>query len=120
MRPAGSRFGARNEQTAALSDSSLLELTLRSCPGLPCLTQEQTYFRVLQAVSRRRALIHGELRDGHGGACAIGSYFEESGVALPTNTIDEIAAYNDSFPNLSRVERWRKVMAWLRYKVKAR
>jgi hypothetical protein len=31
--------------------------------------------------------------------------------------IDEIATYNDSFPNLTAHERWRKVMAWLRFEV---
>ena len=96
---------------------STLRPTLRdSKPGEPGLTYDQTYYRVLQAVSSRRGLIHGRLRDDSG-TCAIGAYFAEADVAINSKAIDEIAAYNDSFPHLNRRDRWRKVMAWLRTQV---
>ena len=98
---------------------SKLRPTLIEARGEPALTTEQTYFRVLQAVSRRRGLIHGKLKDASGGRCALGCYFAESEIALPTSVIEEIAAYNDSFPTLCPQQRWRKVMAWLRHKVKS-
>lgn len=85
----------------------------------PGLGHDATYFRVLQAVAGRRALIHGRLDDPHGGTCAIGAYFREADIPIDTKAIDEIAAYNDSFPRLSSTERWRKVIAWLRFQTKA-
>jgi hypothetical protein len=97
---------------------SLLRPTLRPGSGA-YLDYRATYFRVLQAVSRRRTLIHGRLEDEQGGTCAIGSYFRESAIALTTRAIDEIAAYNDSFPTASPQERWRRVRAWLRFQVRA-
>lgn len=96
---------------------SKLRPTLRTVVGEPALTYEQTYYRVFQAVSSRRGLIHGKLRDEHGAVCAIGAYFQESDIAIKSTAIDEIAAYNDSFPNLTPHARWRKVMAWLRTRV---
>ena len=80
------------------------------------LDYSMTYFRVLEAVKRRRSLIHGQLNDSQGRTCAIGAYFEESSIPISTKAIKEIAAYNDSFPELSNIQRWRKVLAWLRYR----
>lgn len=90
-------------------------------PGMPgCgLGYKATYFRILQAVSGRRALIHGRLNDSSGGTCAIGAYFRTANVPINSEAIEEIAAYNDSFPRLSSTERWRKVIAWLRFHTKA-
>ena len=85
----------------------------------PGLTYTATYYRVLEAVNSRRALIHGKLEDGTGHFCAIGSYFEQSRVPINSEAIDEIAAYNDSFPHLSAQERWKKVQSWLRFQVQA-
>lgn len=82
----------------------------------PGLDYGATYYRVLQAVNSRRALIHGQLEDSAGGSCAIGAYFNESNIPIDTCALDEIAAYNDSFPHLSPHQRWRKVVAWLRVK----
>lgn len=81
----------------------------------PCLDYESSYFRVLQAVSRQRSLIHGRLHN-NGHSCAIGCTFRDGVSVLPSKVIDEIAAYNDSFPRLSTKERWRKVHAWLKFR----
>jgi hypothetical protein len=32
--------------------------------------------------------------------------------------IDEVAAVNDSYKNLSEHERWKKVNSWLRWKIR--
>lgn len=82
---------------------------------VPCLDYESSYFRVLQAVSKKRALIHGRLHD-NGHSCAIGCTFRDGVEVLPTRVIDEVATYNDSFPNLSEKERWKKVHAWLKFR----
>lgn len=84
--------------------------------GDPFLTYDATYYRVFEAVKNRRALIHGRLDDG-AYTCAIGAYFREANIAINSKALDEIAAYNDSFPKLTRHERWRKVLAWLRTRV---
>jgi hypothetical protein len=85
----------------------------------PCMSYESAYFRVLQAVARRRTLIHGRLHASNGHSCAIGCAFDDGVDVLPTRVVDEIAEYNDSFPKLSEKERWAKVMAWLRFRTKA-
>lgn len=82
----------------------------------PCMSESSAYFRVMQSVAGRRSLVHGRLHDNAGHSCAIGCTFDDGVKVLPTSVIDEIAAYNDSFPNLSRQERWKKVMAWLRFR----
>jgi hypothetical protein len=79
-------------------------------------TYESALYRVYQAVSQRRTLIHGRLHDSRGHACAIGCTFDDGVESLPTAVIDEVAAYNDSFPKLSEKERWRKVHSWLKYR----
>lgn len=84
----------------------------------PGLTYNQTYFRVLQAVLRRRGLIHGRLNNARGQTCAVGAYFREADIPIDGKALDEIASYNDSFPHLTAVGRKRKVMAWLKHQVK--
>ena len=91
---------------------------LRTVPGAPCLTYEQTFHRVYEAIVRHHRLAHGRLDAPRGEHCAVGWYFAESNMALPSNAIDEIAAYNDSFPRLTPYERWRKVFAWLKARAK--
>jgi hypothetical protein len=96
---------------------SVLRPTLISVSG-PSLDYQATYFRVFEAVKSRRSLAHGQLHDDDGLSCAIGAYFDESNIPISMKAIDEIAAYNDSFPHLRPAQRWRKVAAWLRAKVK--
>jgi hypothetical protein len=79
----------------------------------PGLDYQATYYRVFQAVKTRRALLHGKLEEGEF-TCAVGAYFRESRVPIDARAIEEIAAYNDSFPGLCPAQRWRKVLAWLR------
>ena len=85
----------------------------------PGLTYSQTYFRVMQAVANRRSLIHGKLKN-NGDTCAIGAYFKESKIPINSQAIEEIAAYNDSFPKLTMYQRWRKVNQWLKEQAKAK
>lgn len=95
---------------------SALRPTLRTTTE-PALSYSATYYRVLDAVNKRRGLIHGKLEDSEGHYCAIGSYFHESWMAIDSKAIDEIAAYNDSFPHLSPKQRWKKVRSWLRFNI---
>lgn len=83
--------------------------------GKPSLPYDAAYFRVMQAVAKKRQLIHGRLHYG-GQSCAIGSAFDDGVPSLPSTVIDEIAAYNDSFPKLTPQQRWKRVMSWLRWK----
>lgn len=99
---------------------SSLRPTLQDATGKPSLTYDQTYLRVFEAVRSRRGLLHGRLNDGQGRACAIGSYFSDSQIAIPSRAIEEIAAYNDSFPDLTPSQRWQKVRRWLELKVTGR
>ena len=86
--------------------------------NMPGLNYQQTYYRVLEAVLARRTLIHGRLKDSRGHACAIGCYFQDAHLPISNLAIDEIAGYNDSFPKLSERQRWYKVRAWLRFRIK--
>src|SRR5262245_66647567 len=88
---------------------SVLRPTLKDSDR-PGLDYKATYFRVLQSVSRRRALAHGRLHDG-GLACSIGSYFDEPDIPDNARALDVIAAYNDSVAKQSPAKRWRKVHA---------
>lgn len=96
---------------------SILRPTLRSTDE-PGLGYKATYFRVLDAVMNRKTLIHGKLENGRGRCCAIGAYFRESKIPINSRAIDEIAAYNDSYPHLGPRQRWQKVLAWLKFQVK--
>lgn len=79
---------------------------------------ETALYRVYEAVSRKRRLLHGHLHDRKKGlSCAIGCTFDDGVTSMPTKVIDEVAAYNDSFPKLSPEQRWRKVHAWLKFRV---
>jgi len=79
----------------------------------PGLNYEDTFLRVYQAVANKRSLIHGRLED-RGHYCAIGSYFSECSNPIDCLAVDEIAAYNDSFPKLTPKRRWQKVLWWLK------
>lgn len=97
----------------ALSDS---RPTLETSTTEPGFSYAETFLRVLNAVKRRRGLIHGELEDG-GGYCAVGSYFAKNDHALDTEAVRQIVAVNDRFPKLTNAARWKKVKAWLERKV---
>jgi|ERR1700682_3167505 len=95
--------------------SKLRPETHRISDDTPCMDYESSFFRILQAVSKQRTLIHGRLHN-NGHSCAIGCAFRDGVKVLPSDVIDEIAQYNDSFPELSEKERWRKVYAWLKFR----
>jgi hypothetical protein len=84
------------------------------------LPDETALFLIRDAVAQRRTLIYGRLHDGEGGHCAVGAFWAKTPDAvLNMNLIDEVAAVNDSIPpTASPKERWRKVMSWLRWKIR--
>lgn len=84
------------------------------------LPDDTALFLIRDSVARRRALIHGKLRDGKGRHCAMGAFWADNpNVTLHTSLVDEVAAVNDSIPTTATPrERWLKVNAWLRWKVR--
>lgn len=86
----------------------------------PCLPYETALFLIRDSVAKRRSLIHGRLRDGKGGHCAMGAFWQDNaGAVVRSSLIDEVAAVNDSVPpNANPRERWKKVNSWLRLKLR--
>jgi hypothetical protein len=75
------------------------------------------YLMILNAVEQQRGLIHGQL-EAHGNYCAIGSYFHvNKKTCLPDTLVDEVAAVNDSMPQLTPIQRKKKMMQWLKWKL---
>ncbi len=100
--------------------SSKLRNTI-ACSNKPAPSYGDALYMIRDSVRRRDRLIHGRLHDGKGAHCAIGSFFTDNPkLALNTDLIDEVAAYNDSIPaHASPKERRRKVLAWLNFKLRA-
>jgi hypothetical protein len=75
---------------------------------------------IRDSVARRKELIYGRLRDGKGGVCAIGGFWDDNPkIALHSSLIDEVAAYNDSIPpTCTPKSRQRRVLRWLRWKLR--
>jgi hypothetical protein len=86
---------------------------------LPAISTETALYMIRDSVARRAELIHGRLHD-NGGSCAIGAFFRDNPRAvLSSRLIDEVATYNDSIPPAaSKKTRQRKVLAWLRWRLK--
>jgi hypothetical protein len=99
---------------------SKLRPTLKTATdGSPCMRNGTAYFMILNAVEQQTGLIHGQLHAA-GAHCAIGSYFEVNGnTCLPNDLIDEVAAVNDSMPKLTPVQRKKRMMQWLKWKLAA-
>lgn len=97
---------------------SKLRPTLKDAdPTTPCMRNGTAYLMILNAVESRKGLIHGEL-EIRGEYCAIGSYFHTNNrVALPSDLIDEVAAVNDSMPQLTPIQRKKRMMRWLKWKL---
>lgn len=75
-------------------------------------------FLIRDSVFRRRTLIHGRLNGPEGTHCAIGWFWADNPrLALNSDLIDEVAAVNDSVPNATPQQRWKKVSEWLRWKI---
>lgn len=83
------------------------------------LPYDTALFLIRDSIAKRKELIYGRLRDGHGGHCAIGSFWADNpGITLNSSLVDEVAAVNDSVPaTASPRERWKKVNSWLRFKI---
>lgn len=97
---------------------SKLRPTLKTATdGSPCMRNGTAYMMILSAVEQQQGLIHGKLH-AEGAHCAIGSYFEVNGrTSLPSELIDEVAAVNDSMPKLTPVQRRKRMMQWLKWKL---
>ncbi len=85
------------------------------------LPYDTALWMIRNSVAKRRSLIHGRLRDGRGGHCAIGAFWADNpNTSLSSSLIDEVAAVNDSIPPTATAhQRWKKVNSWLRFKIKA-
>ena len=84
----------------------------------PALPDDTALFLIRDAVARRRTLVHGRLHQGNR-HCAIGCFWTDNpGATLHSSLIDEVATVNDSVPNASQQQRWKKVNEWLRWKIK--
>lgn len=94
---------------------------LRSCVASTgrALPDDTALFLIRDSVAKRRKLIYGRLKDGHGNYCAIGAFWADNpGTTLHSSLIDEVAAVNDSVsPFATPKERWKKVNSWLRFKI---
>lgn len=87
--------------------------------GTPCMRNGTAYLMILNAVEQRQGLIHGRL-EAKGEYCAIGSYFHiNDHTSLPDALIDEVAAVNDSMPKLTPIQRRKRMMQWLKWKLAA-
>ena len=86
----------------------------------PALSDATALFLIRDSVARRRALIHGHLADNKGRHCAVGAFWADNPKAFLNNElIDEVSAVNDSIPPTATPrKRWKKVMSWLRWKLK--
>lgn len=86
----------------------------------PALPDDTALYLIRDAVAKRRSLIYGRLDDERGRHCAVGCFFaDHPDAVLHSTLIDEVAAVNDSVPpSATPYERWRKVNAWLRWKLK--
>lgn len=97
---------------------SQLRPTLRSGSTKPCIKNGTAYLLIYRAVKDAPALIHGQLHDGFGHHCAIGSYFERhDATSLPSELIDEVAAVNDSVPGQTPKQRRLTVLKWLKWRL---
>jgi hypothetical protein len=94
------------------------ETTTATTRALP---DDTALFLIRDAVAKRRILIHGRLDDAYGNHCAIGCFWTDNPkLVLRSSLIDEVAAVNDSVPPGpgSAQKRWKKVNAWLRWKLR--
>lgn len=92
--------------------------TLSSNSTCPCLRDGTAYLTIYRSVQRAFGLLHGELENAEGQACAIGHFFKgHPGNALPNSLIDEVAAVNDSLPERTMRQRKRAVLKWLRWRM---
>ena len=85
--------------------------------GLPLVSGGTAYFAIYNAVRNQAGLIAGQLSDGHGGYCAIGSYWRcAPRTSLRPEWVDDVAAVNDCIAG-SPSKRKREVLRWLRWRL---
>lgn len=85
------------------------------------LPDDTALYLIRDSVARRRVLIHGRLHDNGGHHCAIGSFWADNPkLTMSWRLLEEVAAVNDSVPpTATPQQRWKKVMGWLRWKIKS-
>lgn len=90
------------------------ELISGDCPAVRDGT---AYMMILSSIKTKKGLISGKLHD-HGESCAIGAFFDvNKRAALPNDLIDEVAAVNDSVPQMTMRARKNHVARWLKWKL---
>lgn len=86
-------------------------------PGSYSPPRDTALLLIHNAVKDGTGLIHGTLHK-NGESCAVGRYFDvHDDYALKSDLIDEVAAINDSVPNLTTKQRRAYVLRWLRWKL---
>lgn len=84
------------------------------------IADETALYLIAQAVARRTELIHGRLNGPGETHCAMGCFWADNPrVVVHSALVDEVAAVNDSIPTTASMkERHKKVMSWLRWRLR--
>jgi hypothetical protein len=83
----------------------------------PTVPDKDMWFLVRAAVAKRRSLAHGALHRG-GNSCAMGCFWEDNpNLAAWDHMTDAVAAVNDANPKETPHQRWKRVNAWLKWKL---
>lgn len=97
--------------------SKLRPETKDATPGRYCPENGTAYLMVYNAVKSKERLIAGHLHE-HGESCAIGSFWDVNpACSLKAEFIDEVAAVNDSFVDVTPRQRRLKMLNWLKWKL---
>jgi hypothetical protein len=84
----------------------------------PALATLDVLYVVRQSLLRRRGLISGTLHDGLGHHCAMGcAWADNPAMVVNGDLVDEVAAVNDLRPWEGRFDRWKRVRAWLDWRI---
>ena len=89
-------------------------LTTTTDAALPDPT---AFYLIRDAVRSKPGLLHGKLNED-GRTCAIGAYFARNRLPIYTRVVDEVAAFNDSMPEVTARVRKQRVLRWLNWRLK--
>lgn len=83
------------------------------------MTDKEFLQKTLDAVKRRRGLIHGELKDDKDRVCALGAFcLENEDNCVSSSLAKEIQDFNDSMPNAGLATRRLRMIKWLEKRLK--
>ena len=84
----------------------------------PVMDRGMLWRRLYKSVRSRRSLAYGKL-DAGDSHCAMGCFWaDNSGAAVPTEILEQVAAVNDSVPPTAKPsERRKHVLRWLDWKL---